>query len=43
MIEIQCFGKKLYSQTKQNVGPAQEVYWGEHHFFEAKKMVRSES
>lgn len=40
MIEIMCLGQKKYCQCKQDVGPAQEIYWGEHHFFEAKKLVR---
>jgi hypothetical protein len=41
MIQISCGGKNKYSTSKNDVGPASSVYWGEHIFFERNNVVSS--
>ena len=39
IIEINCLDSKKYSTSKKAIGPTGIVHWGEHIFFEPKKLV----
>ena len=39
IIEITCLDNKKYSTSKKAIGPTGIVHWGEHIFFEPKKLV----
>lgn len=40
LIEITCLDKKKFTSSKNDIGPTGVVHWGEHIFFEPKKLVR---
>ena len=39
IIEITCLDKKKFTTSKNDIGPTGVVHWGEHLFFEPKKLV----
>ncbi len=41
IIEITCLNNKKFSSSKKAIGPLGVVHWGEHIFFEPKKLVRT--
>ncbi len=42
IIEINCLEKKKFTTSKKDIGPTGIVHWGEHIFFEPKKLVKNE-
>jgi hypothetical protein len=38
MVEVRVFNKKKYTKPKDDVGGTAGVYWGEHFFFDGKKL-----
>jgi len=39
IIEIVCLENKKFTSAKNDIGPTGIVHWGEHIFFEPKKLV----
>jgi hypothetical protein len=41
IMEITCLGSKKYTSCKKGIGQTGTTPWGEHLFFEAKKLVNN--